>query len=83
MLPAFFASARMAVPAAFLAATTAEWLATGIGIGGLMAVTASTSGYTMLWSAIVLISAFASLAYLVAGAVEQAVLRVYAAEQTV
>jgi hypothetical protein len=37
----------------------------------------------MLWSAIVLISAFASLAYLVAGAVEQAVLRVYAAEQTV
>jgi ABC-type proline/glycine betaine transport system permease subunit len=33
MLPAFFASARMAVPAAFLAATTAEWLATGTGHG--------------------------------------------------
>lgn len=83
MLPAFFASARMAVPAAFLAATTAEWLATGIGIGGLMAVTASTSSYTMLWSAIVVISVFATLAYLVAGMIEQAVLRIYAAEQTV
>lgn len=81
MLPAFFASARMAVPAAFLAATTAEWLATGIGIGGLMALTASTSAYGMLWSAIVLISVTATLGYLGAQFIERIVLRTYASEQ--
>jgi sulfonate transport system permease protein len=29
MLPAFFAAARMAVPASVLAVTVVEWLATG------------------------------------------------------
>lgn len=81
MLPAFFASARMAVPAAFLAATTAEWLATGSGIGALMAMTASTSNYGMLWSAIVLLALTASLLYLVAGQVERLVLSRFASEQ--
>ncbi len=81
MLPAFFASARMAVPAAFLAATTAEWLATGTGMGSLMALTASTSAYNMLWSAIVLLSVTAALAYVAVGWVERAVLSVYASEQ--
>jgi ABC-type nitrate/sulfonate/bicarbonate transport system permease component len=81
MLPAFFASARMAVPAAILAATTAEWLATGIGIGSLMAMTASTSNYNMLWSAIVLLAVSASLGYLLALAVERRVLRTFATEQ--
>ena len=31
MLPAFFAAARMAVPAAVLAVTVVEWLGTGHG----------------------------------------------------
>jgi sulfonate transport system permease protein len=81
MLPAFFASARMAVPAAFLAATTAEWLATGSGIGALMAMTASTSAYGMLWSAIVLLALTASLLYLAAGQLERLVLSRFASEQ--
>lgn len=81
MLPAFFASARMAIPAAILAVTTAEWLATGKGIGALMALTASTSDYNMLWSAITLVAVTASLAYAAVAALEHAVLRVYAAEQ--
>lgn len=81
MLPAFFASARMAVPAAFLAATTTEWLATGIGMGSLMAMTASTSNYAMLWSAIVLLALTASLAYVAVELLERRVLRVYASEQ--
>lgn len=81
MLPSLFASARMAVPAAFLAATTAEWLATGSGIGGLMAMTASTSAYGMLWSAIAALSSLACLAYAAVGAVERQVLRRYASEQ--
>jgi ABC-type nitrate/sulfonate/bicarbonate transport system permease component len=81
MLPAFFAAARMAVPAAILAATTAEWLATGRGIGGLMALTASTSGYGMLWSAVIVLAAVAVAGYVVVAQIERAVLRIYGAEQ--
>jgi ABC-type nitrate/sulfonate/bicarbonate transport system permease component len=81
MLPAFFAAARMGVPAAILAATTAEWLATGNGIGSLMALTASTSAYGMLWSAIVLVALAAAAAYAGVAAVEARMLRRYAAEQ--
>jgi len=81
MLPAFFAAARMAVPAALLAVTTAEWLATGNGIGALMAMTASTSAYGMLWSATVVLSLVAVLGHLAVGAAERAVLRRHAAEQ--
>ncbi|WP_295532403.1 ABC transporter permease [uncultured Thioclava sp.] len=81
MLPAFFAAARMAVPAAILAATTAEWLATGRGIGGLMALTASTSGYGMLWSAVVVLAGVAVAGYVGIAQIERAVLRIYGAEQ--
>lgn len=81
MLPAFFASARMAVPAALLAATTTEWLATGRGIGVLMALTSSTSNYNMLWSSVVVLSLAAVIGYGVVAAFERAVLRIYASEQ--
>ncbi|MGS4947602.1 ABC transporter permease [Meridianimarinicoccus sp. RP-17] len=81
MLPALFAAARMAVPAAILAVTVAEWLATGTGIGNLMALTASTSNYNMLWSAIVILTLVSFAAHVVVGALERAVLRVYAPEQ--
>ncbi len=81
MMPAFFAAARMAVPAAILAATTAEWLATGTGMGGLIALTASTSGYGMLWSATVLMAATAVAGYVGVHAVERRVLGVFASEQ--
>ncbi|WP_316247491.1 hypothetical protein ROLI_038000 [Roseobacter fucihabitans] len=83
MLPAFFASARMAVPAALLAVTTTEWLATGRGVGTLMALTASTSDYNMLWSAVVAVALIAAIAYLLVEAGERRVLRRYAAEQLV
>ncbi len=81
MLPSFFAGARMAIPAALLAVTTAEWLATGTGIGALMALTASTSAYNMLWSATALLTACACGAYLGILAIERSVLGRYAAEQ--
>ena len=81
MLPAFFAAARMGVPAAILAVTTAEWLATGRGIGSLMALTASTSDYNMLWSAITLVALTAALAHTLVARIERAVLRVYGPEQ--
>lgn len=81
MLPAFFASARMAVPAALLAATTAEWLATGTGMGSLMAMTASTSNYAMLWSAIVVLALSASLLYALVQSLERRILKTFASEQ--
>jgi len=81
MLPAFFASARMAVPAALLAVTTVEWLATGKGIGVLMAMTASTSDYNMLWSCVAILAIVAVAFYAAVAALERSVLRVYASEQ--
>jgi ABC-type proline/glycine betaine transport system permease subunit len=62
MLPAFFAAARMAVPASVLAVTVVEWLGTGRGIGSLMAMSASLSDYDMLWSAVVIVSVLSASA---------------------
>ncbi|GAA1854916.1 ABC transporter permease [Microbacterium koreense] len=81
MLPSFFAAARMSVPAAVLAVTVVEWLATGTGIGSLMALAASRSGYDTLAGAVVLVTVLSALGYALVGAVEARVLRVYAPEQ--
>ncbi|MEM1287675.1 MAG: ABC transporter permease subunit [Pseudomonadota bacterium] len=81
MLPALFASARMAVPAAVLAVTVAEWLATGTGIGNLMALSSSTSNYNMLWSSTVVLTLVSCLAYQCIGAIEQRVLVIFSPEQ--
>lgn len=81
MLPAFFAAARMAVPSAVLAATVAEWLATGTGIGNLMALTASTSNYNMLWSCVVVLTVVSVCGYLLVGAAERWALTRFAPEQ--
>lgn len=81
MLPAFFAAARLSVPAAVLAVTVAEWLATGRGLGNLMALTASTSNYNLLWSAVVLVTLGSAAGYALVGAVERLVLARLAPEQ--
>lgn len=81
MLPAFFAAARMAVPSAVLAATVAEWLATGTGIGNLMALTASTSNYNMLWSSVVVLTLTSVAGYLIVGVAERRALARFAPEQ--
>jgi sulfonate transport system permease protein len=81
MLPALFAAARMAVPAAVLAVTVVEWLATGLGIGTLMARAASVSDYNLLWSAVALVATLSAVGYAAVGAVETRVLRRYAPEQ--
>ena len=70
MLPAFFAAARMSVPAAVLAITVVEWLSTGNGIGSLMALSASLSDYDMLWSSVVIVSVLAVVGYALVGAIE-------------
>jgi len=83
MLPAFFAAARMTVPAAVLAVTVVEWLATGRGIGSLMALSASLSDYGMLWSAVVVVALLSALIYAGVAALEARVLSVYASEQII
>lgn len=81
MLPAFFASARMSVPAAVLAVTVVEWLATGRGLGHLMTLSASLSDYDMLWLTVVLVTVASAAGYALVAAVERRVLAVYAPEQ--
>lgn len=81
MLPALFASARMGVPAAILAATVVEWLATGRGLGNLMALSASVSDYAMLWLAMVAVTAMSALLYAAVAGAETRVLAIMAPEQ--
>ncbi|MFD1881243.1 ABC transporter permease [Paracoccus pacificus] len=81
MLPAFFAAARMSVPAAILAVTVVEWLATGRGIGSLMALSASVSDYDMLWAAVVVVAVLSALGYAAVSMIERRLLRLYAPEQ--
>lgn len=81
MLPAFFAAARMSVPAAILAVTVAEWLATGRGLGRLMTLSASLSDYALLWLAVVLVTLASVAGHALVAAVERRVLAVYAPEQ--
>lgn len=80
-LPALFASARMTLPSAVLAATVAEWLSTGSGMGNLMALSASTSDYNMLWSTVVALTLVAVTAHAGVSFVERLVFARYAPEQ--
>jgi ABC-type nitrate/sulfonate/bicarbonate transport system permease component len=72
-LPAVFASARIAAPGALLGAILAEWLATGQGLGDLMVTSSSTANYSMLWSAVVLITAVSILIYNLVSSIERPV----------
>ncbi len=81
MVPALFASARIAVPTVVLAATVAEWLATGSGIGNLMVLTYTTSNYSMLWSCVVVLTLVSAGGYAAVGGVERIVLSRFAPEQ--
>ena len=81
MLPALFASARMSVPAAILAATVVEWLATGRGLGNLMALSASVSDYAMLWLTVAAVTLMSGVLYGGVSMAERRVLAVFAPEQ--
>lgn len=72
-LPALFASARIAVPAAIAGATLAEWLATGRGLGNLIVVSYTNSQFDNLWSATVVIVAVAVIIYAGVGMLETVV----------
>jgi sulfonate transport system permease protein len=69
-LPAFFASARIAAPAAIGGATLAEWLATGNGLGNVLVVSYSASDFNILWSGAALIVAVSVALYGLVGSIE-------------
>jgi sulfonate transport system permease protein len=75
-LPAFFASARIAAPAAIGGATLAEWLATGRGLGNVLVISYSASDFNTLWSGATLIVAVSVALYGLVGVVEGWVARV-------
>ena len=72
-LPAFFASARIAAPAAIGGATLAEWLATGNGLGNVLVVSYSASDFNTLWSGAALIVAISVALYGLVGSIERLV----------
>ena len=69
-LPALFASARIAVPAAIAGATLAEWLATGRGLGNLIVISYADSNFDALWASAVVIVAVAVGVYALVGMLE-------------
>jgi ABC-type nitrate/sulfonate/bicarbonate transport system permease component len=77
-IPAFLASARIAIPRALAGALLAEWIATGRGIGYLMLQSKITYRYAQLWSAVVLSTVTMLAVYSVVSAVERRVLTRYA-----
>ncbi|MCS5495687.1 ABC transporter permease subunit [Cnuibacter physcomitrellae] len=80
-LPAIFASARIAAPTAVLAATLAEWLATGDGLGHTIVTSRSHSDYTQLWAAAALLTAVSLVFYSLVSWAERVVLRRFAPSQ--
>jgi ABC-type nitrate/sulfonate/bicarbonate transport system permease component len=62
-LPALFAAARIAAPAAIGGATLAEWLATGSGAGNLLVLSYAASKFGTLWAASVVIVSVSAAVY--------------------
>jgi sulfonate transport system permease protein len=69
-LPALFAAAKVALPAAISGALLAEWLATGKGLGSEMLRATAASKFDVVWSGSALIVAVSIAAYGLVGTVE-------------
>ena len=68
-------------PTAVLAATLAEWLATGDGLGHTIVTARSQSDYTQLWAAAAVLTAASLIFYSVVAWAEGIVLRRFAPSQ--
>jgi ABC-type nitrate/sulfonate/bicarbonate transport system permease component len=73
-LPAMATSARVALPGSILGAVLAEILATGSGIGNVVAISIGSSEYLMLWSSLAVLAAVTAALYALLSAVESAAL---------
>jgi len=76
-LPALFAAARIAAPAAIGGATLAEWLATGSGAGNLLVLSYAASKFSALWAASVVIVTVSVMFYVGLGMIQARLDRVY------
>ncbi|MFT4044905.1 MAG: ABC transporter permease subunit [Gordonia sp. (in: high G+C Gram-positive bacteria)] len=76
-LPSIFASARIAAPTAVLAATLAEWLATGDGLGHQIVNAQAHADYTGLWAGAAVLTGVSLIFYGCVTATEQVILRRY------
>lgn len=74
-IPAFMASARIAVPAALIGVIVAEWLVSGGGVGQYMIESQHSLDYGALWSAAVGLTVASALLYALVGWLERLVLK--------
>ena len=73
-LPALFAAVRVSVPGALTGALLAEWLATGDGIGSTIQTAYAQVQFSLVWSAVVVVTAVSLVLYNVVQLVETVVL---------
>ena len=73
-LPSLFAAARVSVPGAVTGALLAEWLSTGIGIGGMIQKFNASARFDDLWASVALITFVTLVLYNVVQLVENVVL---------
>jgi ABC-type nitrate/sulfonate/bicarbonate transport system permease component len=72
--PSFFAAVRISVPGALTGALLAEWLATGDGLGSTIQTAYSQVQFSLVWSAVVVVTAVSLVLYNVVQVVESIVL---------
>ncbi len=73
-LPSVFAAARVSVPGAVTGALLAEWLSTGLGIGGSILKFNAQAQFAQLWTSIALITIITLVLYNIVQIVENVVL---------
>jgi ABC-type nitrate/sulfonate/bicarbonate transport system permease component len=73
-LPSFFAAVRISVPGALTGALLAEWLATGDGIGSAIQTASSQVQFSLVWSAVVVVTTVSLVLYNVVQILETVVL---------
>jgi ABC-type nitrate/sulfonate/bicarbonate transport system permease component len=72
--PSFFAAVRISVPGALTGALLVEWLATGDGIGSTIQTAYSQVQFSLVWSAVVVVTAVSLVLYNAVQVVESIVL---------
>jgi len=73
-LPSFFAAVRISVPGALTGALLAEWLATGDGLGSAIQTAYAQVQFSLVWSAVVVVTAVSLVLYNVVQLAETVVL---------
>ena len=79
-MPSMFAAMRLAAPTSLVGALLAEYLATGQGVGYLLATSQSTYDFGKIWSAVALIGICGLLLYAVVSLIEVPILTRFDAE---